>query len=157
MEEYFFVVSNNGDTVDRIKVCDIKYIALWATQLPSVFEYKEFPGYFNALEDYYADNYDRYKEYYQKIVTTNDGKTFLDTTINLVLMEIKIEKIIDELEKDKSVKDDAKKLKEKYASLFADWQEQLNINQATFISEFINRSYFRKKVKKKNNLDKHMK
>lgn len=51
-------------------------------------------------------------------------------------MEIKIEKIIDELEKDKPVKDDAKKLKEKYASLFADWQEQLNINQATFISEF---------------------
>lgn len=132
MEEYFFVTSDNDDTVDRVKVSDIKYIALWATQLPSVFEYKEFPGYFKALEIYYADNYDRYKECYQKIVTTNDGKTFLDTTINLVLMEKQIEKIINKLMKDIPVMDEANKLKEQYTSLYANWRDQLEINHTTF-------------------------
>ena len=147
MEEYFFVMSNNGDTVDRVKVCDIKYIALWATQLPSVFEYKEFPGYFKALEDYYRDNYDRYKERYQKIVATDDGKTFLDTTISLVLIEKQIEKIINKSMKDKLVMENAKKLKEEYTSLLANLEEQLEINQIAFTSEFLDCIYFRKRSK----------
>ena len=144
-EEYYFVISNDGDTVDRIRVCDINYIALWATQLPSVFEYEEFPGYFKALENYYADNYDRYKECYQRIVATDDGKSFLDTTINLVLFQKQIQKIIQKPMKNKNTMDDEKI--QQYTNLLVDWQEQLEINQTRFVSEYVDRIYYRKKQK----------
>ena len=143
MEEYFFVISDNGDTVDRVKVSDINYIALWATQLPSIFEYKEFPGYYKALENYYADNYDRYKECYQRIVATDEGKAFLDTTINLVLLRKQIEKIIKKPMKNKTDMDD-KKI-EQYTNLLVNWEKQLEINQTTFASEYVDHVYYRRR------------
>lgn len=82
------VESNSSDIeLYEINIDDINHLALFATTLEPFPEETEFSGYAAALEDYYLKNSDEYSDCYHKLVSSSYGKTFLCTTIQLVLLE----------------------------------------------------------------------
>lgn len=133
-ENYFFVKSNHNvelnssDTeLHEINVDDINYLALFATTLEPLPEVTEFNGYAAALEDYYLKNSDMHSDCYHNLVASSDGKMFLCTTIQLVL-----------LEKQFRTSGLNENNLQSYAKCIKDYQHQIEFNQSMYMKDINN-------------------
>ena len=84
MEDVFYINDDKYMSID-----DINYLVSFALTLEPLPEVTDAFGYAAALEEYYAQNEDKYSEDYKQLISTIDGKTFLCTAIQLALLEKK--------------------------------------------------------------------
>ena len=133
-ENYFFVKSNHNvelnssDTeLHEINVDDINYLALFATTLEPLPEVTEFYGYAAALEDYYLKNSDIHSDCYHNLVASSDGKMFLCTTIQLVLLEKQF--------RTSGLNENNLR---SYAKCIKDYQHQIEFNQSMYMEDINN-------------------
>ena len=87
--EYFYVKPDDigSETEYKISIDDINYLSLFATTLEPLPEVTESIGYVAALNNYYSQNTDDYSECYHNLVSSSYGKTFLNTSVQLELLE----------------------------------------------------------------------
>lgn len=85
--EYYPDVNSSDNELYEISIDDINSLALFATTLEPVPEVTEANGYAGALDEYYKKNTDSHSDCYRKLVTSDFGRIFLNTNIQLILIE----------------------------------------------------------------------
>ena len=94
MEEYFYVIPehiletvNDTKNIYQISVNHINSLVAFALTLEPLPEITEAAGYLAALDEYYSNNSNEFSECYKQIISSHEGRNFLNTITNLQLLK----------------------------------------------------------------------